>query len=81
MEFYGTSMQKRFNPGPAARGGTVSAILASMGFTGAETILEGDRGFLRAYSDQADRKKLTHGWERNFRSSSNISLILCPSDS
>ena len=58
MEFYGTSMQKRFNPGPAARGGVVSAILASMGFTGAETILEGDRGFLRAYSDRVDQKKL-----------------------
>lgn len=66
MEFYGTSMQKRFNPGPAARGGVVSAILASMGFTGAETILEGDRGFLRAYSDRADRQKLTEGLGREF---------------
>jgi 2-methylcitrate dehydratase PrpD len=66
MEFYGTSMQKRFNPGPAARGGVVSAILASMGFTGADTILEGDRGFLRAYSDQADRKKLTGGLGKEF---------------
>jgi 2-methylcitrate dehydratase PrpD len=66
MEFYGTSMQKRFNPGPAARGGVVSAILASMGFTGAETILEGDRGFLKAYSDQVDQKKLTEGLGREF---------------
>jgi 2-methylcitrate dehydratase PrpD len=66
MEFYGTSMQKRFNPGPAARGGVVSAILASMGFTGAETILEGDRGFLKAYSDQVDRKRLTEGLGREF---------------
>lgn len=66
MEFYGTSMQKRFNPGPAARGGVVSAILASMGFTGAETILEGDRGFLRAYSDRADRQKLTEGLGQEF---------------
>jgi 2-methylcitrate dehydratase PrpD len=66
MEFYGTSMQKRFNPGPAARGGVISALLASMGFTGAETILEGERGFLRAYSDQADQKKLTEGLGRQF---------------
>jgi 2-methylcitrate dehydratase PrpD len=66
MEFYGISMQKRFNPGPAARGGVVSAILASMGFTGAETILEGDRGFLKAYSDRADRKKLTDGLGKEF---------------
>ncbi|MDI7258345.1 MAG: MmgE/PrpD family protein [Thermodesulfobacteriota bacterium] len=66
MEFYGTSMQKRFNPGPAARGGVVSALLASMGFTGAETILEGDRGFLRAYSDQVDHKKLMEGLGKEF---------------
>jgi len=66
MEFYGTSMQKRFNPGPAARGGVVSAFLASMGFTGAETILEGDRGFLRAYSNEVDYKKLTEGLGRDF---------------
>lgn len=66
MEFFGTSMQKRFNPGPAARGGTISALLAQRGFTGAETILEGDRGFLRAYSDQFDRKKLVEGLGKEF---------------
>lgn len=66
MEFYGTSMQKRFNPGPAARGGVVSSLLAYMGFTGAETILEGERGFLRAYSNQVDYKKLTEGLGREF---------------
>ncbi|MDI7259381.1 MAG: MmgE/PrpD family protein [Thermodesulfobacteriota bacterium] len=66
MEFFGTSMQKRFNPGPAARGGTISALLAQRGFTGAETILEGDRGFLRAYSDQFDRKKLVDGLGKEF---------------
>lgn len=66
MEFFGTSMQKRFNPGPAARGGTISALLAQRGFTGSETILEGDRGFLRAYSDQFDRKKLVDGLGKEF---------------
>jgi len=66
MEFFGTSMQKRFNPGPAARGGTVSALLAQRGFTGSETILEGDRGFLKAYSDHSDRKKLVNGLGREF---------------
>jgi len=58
MEMYGISMQKRFNPGPAARSGLVSAILAQMGFTGAETILEGERGFLKAFSDRFDLSKL-----------------------
>jgi 2-methylcitrate dehydratase PrpD len=66
MEFYGTSMQKRFNPGPAARGGTVSALMAQSGFTGAETILEGERGFLRAYSDRFDLSKLTDGLGKVF---------------
>jgi 2-methylcitrate dehydratase PrpD len=66
MEFFGTSMQKRLNPGPAARGGTISALLAQRGFTGSETILEGDHGFLRAYSDQVDRKKLMDGLGKEF---------------
>jgi len=66
MEMYGVSMQKRFNPGPAARGGLVAAILAQMGFTGAETILEGERGFLKAFSDRFDRGKLLAGLGKDF---------------
>jgi 2-methylcitrate dehydratase PrpD len=38
MEMYGPSMQKRFNPGPAARNGLTSAAIARQGFTGAATI-------------------------------------------
>ena len=52
MEMYGPSMQKRFNPGPAARSGVTSAVMAKLGFTGAATILDGERGFLAAYSDK-----------------------------
>src|SRR5919198_160872 len=52
MEMYGPSMQKRFNPGPAARGGVTSALLAQLGFTGSAHIFEGERGFLKAYADQ-----------------------------
>jgi 2-methylcitrate dehydratase PrpD len=66
MEFYGTSMQKRLNPGPPARGGTISALLAQRGFTGAETILEGERGFLKAYSDRFDLRLLLDGLGRTF---------------
>ena len=66
MEFYGTSMQKRFNPGPAARAGVISALLADRGFTGADTILEGERGFFRAFSDHFDPKKLTDGLGKEF---------------
>lgn len=50
MEMYGPSMQKRFNPGPAARNGVTAALMAKLGFTGADTIFEGERGFLRAFA-------------------------------
>jgi 2-methylcitrate dehydratase PrpD len=59
MEMYGPSMQKRFNPGPAARNGVTAAQMARLGFTGADTIFEGERGFLRAYTDQSDVNRLT----------------------
>ena len=52
MEMYGPSMQKRFNPGPAARGGVTSALMAKLGFTGTSLIFEGERGWLNAYSDK-----------------------------
>ncbi|HYF91559.1 MAG TPA: MmgE/PrpD family protein [Symbiobacteriaceae bacterium] len=51
MEMYGESMQKRFNPAPAARNGVTAAQLAKLGFTGAATIFEGERGFLKAFAD------------------------------
>ena len=61
MEMYGPSMQKRFNPGPAARNGVTAALMAHLGFTGAETIFEGERGFLRAFTDKSDASQLTAG--------------------
>jgi 2-methylcitrate dehydratase PrpD len=61
MEMYGPSMQKRFNPGPSARNGVTAAIMAQMGFTGAATIFDGERGFCRAFSDHFDAGELTKG--------------------
>ncbi|NYT24135.1 MmgE/PrpD family protein [Alcaligenaceae bacterium] len=58
MEMYGPSMQKRFNPGPASRGGVTSASMAKLGFTGASTIFEGERGFLAAFTDANDPTEL-----------------------
>jgi 2-methylcitrate dehydratase PrpD len=60
MEMYGPSMQKRFNPGPTARNGVTSAQMASLGFTGAATIFDGERGFLRAFTDKHDADALTN---------------------
>lgn len=59
MEMYGPSMQKRFNPGPAARNGVTAAVMAKMGFTGAATIFDGERGFCRAFTDAFDTGALT----------------------
>lgn len=66
MEMYGPSMQKRFNPGPAARNGIVSAAMAKLGFTGAATIPDGERGFCRAFSDDAKMNALTDGLRDEF---------------
>jgi 2-methylcitrate dehydratase PrpD len=59
MEMYGPSMQKRFNPGPAARNGVTAATMAELGFTCAATIFEGERGFLKAFTDKSDPAQLT----------------------
>ncbi|HMN78645.1 MAG TPA: MmgE/PrpD family protein [Burkholderiaceae bacterium] len=67
MEMYGPSMQKRLNPGPAARNGVTAAMLAKLGFTGAATIFEGERGFLAAFSDRNDPARLTVELGRPFR--------------
>lgn len=59
MEMYGPSMQKRFNPGPAARNGVTAAVMAGLGFTGTASIFDGERGFCRAFSDAFDLGALT----------------------
>jgi 2-methylcitrate dehydratase PrpD len=61
MEMYGPSMQKRFNPGPAARNGVTAATIAGLGFTGASTIFDGERGFLAAFTDKNDPGQLVAG--------------------
>ena len=67
MEMYGPSMQKRFNPGPAARNGVTAAGMAHFGFTGAATIFEGERGFLRAFTDKSDASQLTAGLDQPYQ--------------
>jgi len=67
MEMYGPSMQKRFNPGPSARNGVAAAHMASLGFTGASTIFEGERGFCRAFSGDFDAGRLIEGLRTPYR--------------
>jgi 2-methylcitrate dehydratase PrpD len=58
MEMYGPSMQKRFNPGPAARDGVTAALMARLGYTGTASIFDGERGFCRTFSDSHDVAEL-----------------------
>jgi 2-methylcitrate dehydratase PrpD len=66
MEMYGPSMQKRVNPGPAARNGITAALLARQGFTGADTIFEGERGFGNAFAGGIDLSRLLSGLADTF---------------
>jgi 2-methylcitrate dehydratase PrpD len=52
-------MTKRFGAGKAAQNGIVAADLAKLGFTGPSTVLEGDWGYLKAFSDEVEPSALT----------------------
>lgn len=67
MEMYGPSMQKRFNPGPAARNGVTAATMAGLGFTGAATIFEGERGFLAAFTDKNQPEQLVQDLDQPYQ--------------
>jgi 2-methylcitrate dehydratase PrpD len=67
LEFHGPAMQKRFSPGPGARGGITAARMAQLGFTGQDSVLEGPRGFLRAYTDTHDVAPLIDGMDEPFQ--------------
>ena len=67
MEMYGPSMQKRFNPGPASRSGVGAALIAQMGFTGAATIIDGERGFLKAFTDENQTERLVEDLDQPYQ--------------
>ncbi len=50
-----------FQIGRAAQSGILAAMLAQRGFGGLDMIFEDARGFLTAYSESSDTKKLTEG--------------------
>ncbi len=55
------AMTKRLHVGRGSQMGLESALLASKGFTGPSTVLEGDHGFLRVYSPTPQPELLTEG--------------------
>ena len=62
------AMVKRLHMGRAAEAGVLAANLASEGFTGPTTVLEGKSGFLRAFCNAPDFTELTKGLGQNFAS-------------
>ena len=61
------AMTKQLHSGKAAMNGLLAALLAQKGFTGPTKILEGDRGFFKAMSEQYDASKITEGLGKEFK--------------
>ncbi len=71
IEVFGT-MSKPFNAGRAAMGGVLAALLAERGMTGPETILEGEKGFCRAVSEEPNFEIITERLGERFEITRNI---------
>lgn len=61
------AMTKQLHSGKAAMNGVLAALLAQKGFTGPLKILEGNRGFFKAMSDEYDTSKITDGLGKEFK--------------
>jgi 2-methylcitrate dehydratase PrpD len=64
-------MSKQLHPGKAAMNGLLAALLAKEGFTGARRILEGEKGFFHATSQDFDESKCIADLGRVFHSERN----------
>lgn len=58
---------KRFHAGWASQSGLTAALLAGDGFTGPRTIIEGQFGFLKGYSDNPRPERLFADWKRPYK--------------
>jgi 2-methylcitrate dehydratase PrpD len=70
------AMVKRLHLGKAAEGGVTAALLASKGFAGPESVLEGKFGFCQTYSDSPQLSSLTYRLGSEFESM-NICIKRC----
>ena len=61
------AMTKQLHAGKAAMNGVLAALLAQKGFTGPLKILEGNRGFFKAMSDEYDTTKITKSLGSEFK--------------
>lgn len=60
------AMVKKLHLGRAAESGVVAASLAADGFTGPNTVLEGEGGWLHAFAGESDPTMLTRDLGRDF---------------
>ena len=60
------AMVKKLHLGRAAESGVLAASLASEGFTGPDTVLEGESGYLRAFCNDHDSAELTKGLGQDY---------------
>ena len=66
-EFYlRGDMVKRLHAGRAAEGGVMAASLASRGFTGPSTVLEGKYGYFNVFSDDSNLLKLKENLKKEW---------------
>src|SRR5690606_29784581 len=61
------AMTKQLHTGKAAMNGLLAALLAQKGFTGPQKILEGNRGFFKAMSEEYDASRVTEGLGNEFK--------------
>ena len=61
-----SAMSKQLHTGKAAMNGLLAALLAQKGFTGARRILEGEKGFFKATSQDPDKTKCLSGLGQEF---------------
>ncbi|MHB1418170.1 MAG: MmgE/PrpD family protein [Bacillota bacterium] len=69
------AMSKHLHPGKAAMNGVLSALLSEKGFTAAQRILEGERGFFRATAAAFDTSKITAGLGDSYKIMENCYKI------
>ena len=63
-------------PGPAARNGVTSALMAKLGFTGTALIFEGERGWLNAFSDKRTAARARRGPRRRVPARHRVQAVL-----
>ena len=60
------AMVKRLHLGRAAESGVLAASLAADGFTGPQSVIEGEAGFLKVFCTEWDMDDVTRGLGREF---------------